>query len=45
MRRFVGPGPVLTDDQPLLEYHRSLPRQDQALDLSTLRGDVRAIVR
>ena len=24
MRAFVGDGPILTDDQPLLEYHRSL---------------------
>ena len=44
MRRFVGPGPVLTDDQPLLEYHRSLPRGPDTLDLSTLRGDVNLII-
>ena len=44
MRRFVGPGPVLTDDQPLLEYHRSLPRGTSELDLSTLRGDVNQII-
>ena len=25
IRRLVGDGPELTDDQPLLEYHRSLP--------------------
>jgi hypothetical protein len=35
----------LTDDQPLLEYHRSLPRQDRPLDLSSVRGDIRAIMR
>jgi spermidine synthase len=39
MRRFVGEGPVLTDDRPLLEYHRSLAGTGP-LDLSTLRGDV-----
>jgi spermidine synthase len=44
MRRFVGPGPVLTDDQPLVEYHRSLPRDTQPLDLSGLRSDVREVM-
>ena len=44
MRNFVGPGPVLTDDQPLVEYHRSLPRDAQPLDLTSLRSDVREIV-
>lgn len=38
MRRFVGEGPVLTDDRPLLEYHRSLPSDDRPLDLSGLRS-------
>ena len=41
MRRFVGEGPVLTDDRPLLEYHRSLTADGVPLDLSGLRGDVR----
>jgi spermidine synthase len=45
LRTFVGSGPVLTDDRPLLEYNRSLPRQDRPLDLSSVRGDVRAIMR
>lgn len=40
MRRFVGEGPILTDDQPRIEYHRSLPRNDPAVDLSRLRGNV-----
>ncbi len=40
MRRFVGEGLVLTDDRPLLEFHRSLPREGGLVDLSTLRGDV-----
>ena len=44
MRRFVGAGPLLTDDRPLLEYHRSLPGEPDALDLSTLRGDVNRII-
>jgi spermidine synthase len=43
MRRFVGPGPILTDDQPLLEYHRSLGGADAPLDIEPLRGDVRQV--
>ena len=45
LRRFVGPGAVLTDDRPLVEYHRSLPAGDRAVDLSGLRGDVTPLVR
>ena len=45
MRRFVGAGPLLTDDRPLLEYHRSLPDDPEPLDLSGVRGDVNRIVR
>ena len=44
MRRFVGPGIVLTDDRPLLEYHRSLPGGAGMVDLSTLRSDVNSII-
>jgi spermidine synthase len=40
MLRFVGDGPILTDDRPLLEYHRSLAADNRTPDLSTLRGDV-----
>jgi spermidine synthase len=39
LRAFVGAGPILTDDRPLVEYFLSLPR-DRDADLSTLRGDV-----
>jgi spermidine synthase len=45
MRRFVGAGPVLTDDRPLVEYHRSLPRDTQPLDVSSLRSSVNDIMR
>lgn len=38
MRAFVGPGPVLTDDQPRIEYHRSLPRGRDMVDLSGFTG-------
>src|SRR5262249_11658902 len=37
---FVGPGPLLTDDRPSVEYFLSLPR-DRDVDTSALKGDVR----
>ncbi|HXG71650.1 MAG TPA: fused MFS/spermidine synthase, partial [Gemmatimonadaceae bacterium] len=37
LRAFVGNGPVLTDDRPLVEYFLSLPR-DRQPDLSGLRN-------
>lgn len=40
MRAFVGEGPVLTDDRPLIEYHRSLGDSRPLLDVEALRGDV-----
>lgn len=39
LRRFVGAGPILTDDRPLVEYFLSLPT-GRPLDLSRLRGPV-----
>jgi spermidine synthase len=39
LRDFVGPGLILTDDRPLVEYHRSLPADEPEVDLSGLRGD------
>lgn len=39
LRQFVGEGPILTDDRPLVEYFLSLPR-DRDPDLRRLRGDV-----
>jgi spermidine synthase len=38
LRAYVGDGPVLTDDRPLLEYYRSLPHQEKPIDLRTLKG-------
>jgi spermidine synthase len=43
MAQFVGPGAVLTDDLPLVEYHRSLPGSDGPLDLKGITGDVREL--
>jgi len=42
LRAFVGPGPILTDDRPLVEYFLSLPR-DHDLNLTTLQRDPRRI--
>jgi spermidine synthase len=36
---FVGPGPVLTDDRPSVEYFLSLPR-DRDVDTTGLKGHV-----
>lgn len=36
LRAFAGPGPLLTDDRPLVEYHRSLPADDPLIDLREL---------
>jgi spermidine synthase len=43
LRAFLGPGPILTDNQPLVEYFLSLPR-DREVDLRPLKGDVRRIL-
>jgi hypothetical protein len=40
---YAGPGEVLTDDRPLVEYFLSLPR-DHDVDLSALKGDVSRFV-
>ena len=37
LRDFLGPGPVLTDDKPMLEYYLSLPESDKAVDLGVLK--------
>jgi spermidine synthase len=36
LRAFVGEGPVLTDDRPLVEYFLSLPPGDRPVDLDPL---------
>jgi spermidine synthase len=43
LRRYLGEGPILTDDRPLTEYFLSLPR-DRDPDISSLKGDVRRYV-
>ena len=44
LREFVGPGPILTDDRPMVEYFLSLPR-DRDPDFSKLKkGDFNKLV-
>ena len=45
MRRFVGDGPLLTDDHPRVEYSRGLPPNDPNVNISSLRGDVSRVIR
>ena len=46
MRAFVGDGPLLTDDRPLVEYHHWLPRPEEQppLNVSALKGDVNRFI-
>jgi spermidine synthase len=41
LRHFLGDGPVLTDDRPLIEYYRSISRDRRPVDLTGVVGDVR----
>ncbi len=41
MRAVVGPGPLLTDDRPRIEYHRSLENREEMVDLGGFRGQGR----
>ena len=45
LRKLAGDGPILTDDQPRVEYFLSLPPDDKAMDLSGLKGHPDEIVR
>lgn len=44
LRRFLGPGPVLTDDRPLVEFFRALPKGEPLADLGALHGDVSRVL-
>jgi hypothetical protein len=37
IRRVIGDGPILTDDHPLIEYHRSLPVDERLFDMTPFR--------
>ena len=43
LRRYVGEGPLLTDDRPTLEYFLTIPR-DKDANLATIKGDVSQII-
>jgi len=43
--QWVGDGPILTDDQPLIEYFLSLPRDDPPPDLRSLKARPSDIIR
>jgi spermidine synthase len=40
LRSYVGPGAILTDDRPQIEYFLSLPRRGPVDNLAGIRGDV-----
>jgi MFS family permease len=40
LRAFVGEGPALTDDRPVVEFFRSLPENERDISVAGLRGDV-----
>ncbi len=43
LRRYVGEGPLLTDDRPTLEYFLTIPR-DKDANLAAIKGDVSQII-
>ena len=45
LRAFVGDGPILTDDKPLIEYFLSLPPGSNAPDLRALTGRFEDVLR
>jgi len=44
LERYLGEGPLLRDDRPVIEYFLSLPRDIPAADLSPYRSSPDAIV-
>jgi spermidine synthase len=44
LRAFAGSGDLLTDDRPLIEFHRTLPPNDPQVRLEGVRGDVNKYV-
>jgi hypothetical protein len=45
LRAFVGDGPILTDDKPVIEYFLSLPKNDHRPDLRSLSGNFEDVLR
>jgi spermidine synthase len=45
LHAYVGDGPVLTDDKPVIEYFLSLPADDPPPDLTQLKGRFEDVLR
>jgi spermidine synthase len=45
LRAFVGEGPILSDDKPVIEYFLSLPKNDRQPDLRSLTGRFEEVLR
>ena len=45
LRAYIGDGPILTDDRPLVEYFLSLDHDSRPVDTTGLTGDVRRHVK
>jgi spermidine synthase len=45
VRAWVGEGPVLSDDKPIIEYFLSVPKDGGQADLRTLKGHPAEIIR
>lgn len=45
LRAYVGDGPVLTDDKPVIEYFLSLPKGDRPPDTRGLTGSFEEVLR
>ena len=43
--RWLGPGPILTDDKPVIEYFLALPENDPPVDISGMRGRFEDVLR
>lgn len=43
LARYLGDGPLLTDDRPILEYFLAMPR-DKDVNTVALKGDVREVI-
>jgi hypothetical protein len=45
IREFVGEGPILTDDKPVIEYFLSLPKKDEPGGYTGRPGSFEALLR
>jgi hypothetical protein len=45
LRQFIGDGPVITDDWPIVEYFLSFGRDDRKVKIDKVKGDPTTIVK